>query len=66
MGLQIWLIREGLIRATRLPKRCCEMVTALCKFTAHVDLMPSSSSRMTSDGTPPTVEVIGATVTVDK
>ncbi len=28
--------------------------------------MPSSSSRITSEGTPRIVEVIGATVTVDK
>src|SRR6266849_5039128 len=46
--------------------RCCDTVTALCRFTAHVDFMPSSSFRTTSDGTPRMVEVTGATVTVDK
>src|SRR5258707_14906768 len=46
--------------------RCCDTVTALCRFTAHGDFMPSSSFRTTSDGTPRIVEVTGATVTVDR
>jgi hypothetical protein len=36
-------------------------VTALCRFTAQGDFMPSSSFRTTSDGTPRMVEVAGAT-----
>jgi hypothetical protein len=35
-------------------------------LTAQRPFMPSSSSSTTSDGTPRTVDVIGATVTVDK
>jgi hypothetical protein len=42
------------------------MVTALCKFTAQPAFMPSSSFKATSEGTPRIVEVIGATVTVDR
>ncbi len=41
-------------------------VTTLCRFTAHVDFMPSSSVRMTSEATPWIVDVIGAIVTLDK
>jgi hypothetical protein len=41
-------------------------VTALCRFTAHGDFMPSSSFSATLEGTPRMVEVIGATVTVDR
>lgn len=59
-------IRAGLSWATRFPKRCCDTVTALWRFTAQVDFMPSSSFRTTSDGTPRMVEVTGATVTDDK
>jgi len=59
-------IRAGLNWATRFPRRCCETVTALCRFTAHADFIPSSSFNTTSDGTPRIVEVTGATVTVDK
>src|SRR5260370_34676148 len=59
-------IRGELSWATRFPRRCCDTVTALCRFTAHVDFIPSSSFRTTSDGTPRIVEVTGATVTVDK
>jgi hypothetical protein len=59
-------MRAELSWTTRLPNRCCEIVTALCKFTAHGDFMPSSSFKTTSDGTPRTVDVMGATVTVDK
>jgi hypothetical protein len=44
----------------RFPTLCCDTVTALCKLTAHGDLMPSSSFRTTSDGTPRIVEVAGA------
>src|SRR5580658_7519760 len=40
------------------------MVTALCRFTTHGAFIPSSTSRITSEGTSRTVEVIGATVTV--
>src|SRR5438874_12475771 len=39
---------------------------ALCRLTAQGAFMPSSSFKTTSDGTPRIVEVIGATVTVDK
>ena len=46
--------------------RSCDTVTALCKFTAHGNFMPSSSFRTTSDGTPRIVATTGATVTVDK
>src|SRR5271169_2663714 len=59
-------IRAALSWATRFPRRCCDTVTALCRFTAHVDFMPSSSFRTTSEGTPRMVEVTGATVTVDR
>jgi len=59
-------IRAELSWATRFPRRCCDTVTALCRFTAHGDFMPSSSFRTTSDGTPRIVEVTGATVTVDR
>src|SRR5271169_3809161 len=59
-------IRAELSWATRFPRRCCDTVTALCRFTAHGDSMPSSSFRTTSEGTPRMVEVTGATVTVDK
>src|ERR1043165_6931266 len=38
----------------------------LCRFTAQVPFMPSSILKITSDGTPRTVDVIGATVTVAK
>jgi hypothetical protein len=41
-------------------------VTALCRFTAQGDFIPSSSVKTTSEGTPRIVEVTGATVTVDK
>jgi hypothetical protein len=63
---QISPIRMLLKRATRFPKRRCETVTTLCRFAAHIVLMPSDSSSVTSDGTPRIVDVIGATVTVDK
>jgi hypothetical protein len=63
---QISFIRGGLNCATRFPKRFWETVTALCRLTAQGALMPSSSFRSTSEGTPRMVEVIGATVTVDK
>jgi hypothetical protein len=43
-----------------------ETVTALWRFTAYGDFMPSSSRKTTSDGTPRIVDVIGATVTVDR
>lgn len=52
--------------ATRLPRRSCETVTRLCRFTAHGPFIPSLSSSVTSDGTPRIVDVIGATVTVDR
>ena len=52
--------------ATRFPNRSCDTVTALCKFTAHALFIPSSSFKTTSDGTLRIVDVIGATVTVDK
>lgn len=58
--------RASLNRATRFPKRSWETVTILCRFTAHGFFMPSVSSRTTSDGTPRIVEVIGATVMVDR
>jgi hypothetical protein len=60
------VIRAELSWATRFPRRCCDTVTALFRFTVHGDLMPSSSFRAASDGTPRIVEVTGATVTVDK
>jgi hypothetical protein len=51
---------------TRLPRRSCEIVTAFCKFTAHRLFIPSSTSSTNSEGTSRTVEVIGATVAVDR
>ena len=33
----------GLSSATRFPRRCCDTVTAWCRFTARRDFMPSSS-----------------------
>src|SRR5271163_113104 len=59
-------IRPKLSWATRFPRRCCDTVTALCRFTAHGAFIPSSSFSTTSDGTPRIVDVTGATVTVDK
>ncbi len=53
-------IRAELSWATRCPTRCSDTVTALCRFTAHGDFMPSSSFRTTSEGTPRIVEVTGA------
>ena len=38
----------------------------LCRFTAHAAFMPSSSPSTTSEGTPRIVDVMGATLTVDK
>jgi hypothetical protein len=64
--VQILPIRTLLNLATRFPKRCCETVTALCGFTAHVVFITSASSSTTSDGVPRIVDVIDATVTVDK
>src|SRR5258708_955267 len=63
---QISRVRTLLSPATRFHKRCRETVTILCKFTAHGAFMPSDSSSVISDGTPRIVDVIGATVTVDK
>jgi hypothetical protein len=65
-AVQISPIRKELNRATRFPKRCWEMVIALCRFTAQGAFMPSSWLSTTSDGTPRIADVIGATVTVDK
>ncbi len=58
--------RCALSLATRRPRCSFETVTRLCRLTAHTCFMPSSSVRTTSDGTPRTVEVIGATVMEDK
>jgi hypothetical protein len=63
---QISAIRDTPSRATRFPKRCWEIVTALWRFTAQSAFIPSSGVSITSDGTPRIVDVIGATVTVDK
>lgn len=63
---QISFIRAALSWATRRPRRSREIVTVLWRFTAHGAFMPSSSFRITSDGTPRIADVIGATVTVDK
>lgn len=63
---QTCCIRRLFKLATRLPRRTCEIVTALCRFTAHRPFIPSSTSSTTSEGTSRTVEVIGATVTVDR
>ena len=52
--------------ASCLPRRLCEMVTALCKFTAQAPFIPSATSNTTSEGTSRIVEVIGATVTVER
>jgi hypothetical protein len=41
-------------------------VITLWRFTAHGAFIPSSPSRRTSDGTPRTVEVIGAIVTAER
>ena len=49
-----------------MDSRLREMVTALCKFTAQGAFMPSSLLKTTSDGTPRIVDVMGATVTVDR
>jgi hypothetical protein len=59
-------MRAPLKVLTRRPKRSCATVTALCRLTAQGPFMPSSASRITSEGTPRIVEVIGATVTVLK
>ena len=56
-AVQISRMRKSLNRATRFPSRCCETVTALCRFTAHGPFIPSSSSSTTSDGTPRIVEL---------
>src|ERR1017187_3296711 len=45
-------MRAELSWATRFPRRCCDTVRALCRFTAHGAFIPSSSFRTTSDGTP--------------
>ena len=50
----------------RRPKRSCATVTALCRLMAQSPFIPSSISRITSEGTPRIVEEIGATVTVDR
>ena len=63
---QISFIRAELSCATHLPNRSRDTVTALWRFTAHAAFMPLSSFRTTSDGTPRTVDVMGATVTVDR
>jgi hypothetical protein len=63
---QISVILEDFSCAIRLPNRSCEMVIALCRFTAQSDFIPSSSLKTTSDGTPRIVDVTGATVTVAK
>src|SRR5207245_7486692 len=42
----------------------CATVTALCRLVAQRPFIPSSISRITSEGTSRTVDVIGATVTV--
>src|SRR5580692_2251555 len=52
--------------ATRRPRCSLETVTTLCRLTAQTCFIPSSSVKTTSDGTPRTVEVMGATVTADK
>src|ERR1022692_2844455 len=57
-------IRPALKLATRRPSRACSTVRALCRFTAQRPFIPSSMSRITSEGTPRTVDEIGATVTV--
>ena len=46
--------------------RSCEIVTVLCRLTAQRPFIPSSTSRITSEGTSRTVEEIGATVTVTR
>ena len=57
--MQTSLIRNEPSQPTRLPKRCWETVTALCRFTAQGVFMPSSSLSTTSEGTPRIVDVIG-------
>ena len=42
---------RSLSSATHFPRHCSDTVTALCRFTAHGDFMPSSSFRITSDPT---------------
>ncbi len=49
---------------TRRPNLACDNVTALWRLTAQRPFMPSSTSRITSEGTPRMVDVTGATVTV--
>jgi len=59
-------IRLSLRCATRRPTCPWATVTRLWRFTAHSCFIPSSVPSGTSDGTPRTVEVIGATVTGDR
>ena len=63
---QTSLMRISFKFATRLPRRSCEIVTALCKFTAQGPFIPSSTPSATSEGTSRIVEVIGAIVTVER
>ncbi len=62
---QISFIRTELSCVTRLPNHCCETVTAWWRFTAQ-EVIPSSSVSTTSDGAPRIMDVIGATVTVER
>lgn len=57
-------MRAPLKLPTRCPSRACLTVSALCRLTAHRMFIPSPMSRITSEGTPRTVEVMGAMVTV--
>src|SRR5450759_1173317 len=57
-------IRSSLKLATRRSNRALATVTALCRLTAQRPFIPSSISRISSEGTPRMVDVMGATVTV--
>ena len=63
---QSCFIRSGVSDATRRPKLDFDTVTTLCRFMAHGPFIPSASFKATSDGIPRMVEVMGATVTVNK
>ena len=63
---QISFMRSACSRPIRFPNRFRVTVIVLWKFTAQGSFIPSSSANTASDGSPRIVEVIGATVTVDK
>ena len=64
MARQTSCNRDVLKLVTRRTSLSCEIVTRLCRLTAHGPFTPSSTSNRTSDGTSRIVEVMGAMVTV--